>query len=588
VEPAAPESIPLSQIPLNGPNGNEGILENLTLYRCDPDAEKNKHCDVIFPQSVYRTVVDHLSHDTTREHGGFLLGYESCMGEAKTPVVVITEAMPAKFTEGTPVRLTFTTDTWRDLDNEIAEKYRDLASAPQRVGWYHSHPNISIFLSHWDLDVCTTFEKRKFPVALVVDPVKNRGGFFIGGEKGYQPHSPQGFYEARNMQKESIVSWGNVKRVEPENKKTATPDPPPAPTASYLWAVVLTMLLIVASVGYLYVGQLRDREQLNALEAKIDRLNKGINEIKENTHPRAEVIEVTVTPEDALLSAAQHQDMTAEVKNSENQKVKWSINPKVAGSISSTGTYTAPASVRQETQVTVIATSLADPAKSGSAHITLRPAETKQPIVIDVRPANLSLKPSESKLFRADVTGSGSNDVTWSIYPPDRGKIDADTGLYTAPAALPEKNRTVRIIATSKTDPTKTSERIVKLVPASGSTAANDGASGQGTATSSTGQGQPSAQESAPLEVRADKTVLSEGEHAKLTATAGSEEQKEVDWSLNGGVGSIAFGEFIAPPEIKDGGDSVTITATTKGEPKRSGSVKITLTPKSAQGGAQQ
>src|SRR5215469_10684028 len=195
-------TVPLSQILIKGGGpGQQGSLGELTLYHCEGESERNKRCEIIFPQSEYLKVVQHLSEDTTREHGGFLLGYESCMDDSGAPVIVITEAVPAKFTEGTPVRLTFTTDTWRHLDDEIAEMYRESKSVPQRVGWYHSHPSIPIFLSQSDLDVCTTFERRNYPIALVVDPVKERGGFFVGGGEGYHPHSPQGFYEAQNSQK---------------------------------------------------------------------------------------------------------------------------------------------------------------------------------------------------------------------------------------------------------------------------------------------------------------------------------------------------------------------------------------------------
>jgi len=341
-----------------------------------------------------------------------------------------------------------------------------------------------------------------------------------------------------------------------------------------------------AASSYLYIGLQRDHERLNALEKEIAHLNQIIGEAspKGEVRPQVPAIEVKVTPEDVLLPASGKQLMASEVQNSENKRVKWSINPPGLGSISSTGMYKAPASVRQETQVTVIATSLANPSVSGSAHITLWPNGHPAPLDIDVRPKGQSLRPSESWAFRAYVTGAGSHEVIWSIDPADRGSINPKTGSYTAPSTLPDKNATVMIIATSEADPTKKATLIVTLVPAP--SPKNDGASGGSTAT---GDGQPAIPENSPLEVKADRTALSEGEHAKLTADTGGTEEKDVDWSLNvGAVGSITAGEFIAPPEIKAGGDSVTITAATKTVPKRSGSVTITLTPKNAQSNLQQ
>jgi len=261
---ASSAALPLSEISANGAGlGLEASLRELSQYRCGSEGEQNKRCEIILPQSVYRAVVDHLSQDTNREHGGFLLGYETTLGDAGAPVLVITEAIAAKFTEGTPVKLVFTTDSWRSLDDEIAAKYRNAAHVPQRVGWYHSHPNISIFLSHWDLDVCTTFDRRKYPVALVVDPVRKQGGFFVGGSQGYLPHSPQDFYEVHNMQKEPMVEWVNVTRAnkpitKPESESAAkavpiardTPEQRRAARAREL-ASALAIAIMAAGIAYL-------------------------------------------------------------------------------------------------------------------------------------------------------------------------------------------------------------------------------------------------------------------------------------------------------------------------------------------------
>jgi len=145
-----------------------------------------------------------------------LLGYETWSEEAHAPVVVVEHAIPAKHTSGTPVRLTFTKESWRDLDG-ITEKLSQNGRVPTRVGWYHSHPNISIFLSHWDLDVCKEFDRRQYPIALVVDPVNRQGGFFIRGKNGYHPHVVQGFLEVHDVQKDSIVDWSNLARGEKES-----------------------------------------------------------------------------------------------------------------------------------------------------------------------------------------------------------------------------------------------------------------------------------------------------------------------------------------------------------------------------------
>lgn len=185
-------------------------LQGLTSHRSENEAHHAGECIVVFPQSAYRCVVDHLSKDVSREHGGFLLGYETWSEEAKAPVVVVEHAIPASHTSGTPVRLTFTKESWRELD-AITEKLSKNGHVVTRVGWYHSHPDLNIFLSHWDLDVCKEFDRRQNPIALVVDPVKRRGGFFVRAKDGYRPQQAEGFLERHDLQQSSIVDWVNLK-----------------------------------------------------------------------------------------------------------------------------------------------------------------------------------------------------------------------------------------------------------------------------------------------------------------------------------------------------------------------------------------
>jgi len=200
------ESVSAGPVPAEVPVS----LQGLTSHRSENEGHHPGECIVVFPQSAYRSVEEHLSKDVTREHGGFLLGYETWSKEARAPVVVVEHAIPASHTSGTPVRLTFTKESWRELD-AITEKLSKNGHAVTRVGWYHSHPDLNIFLSHWDLDVCKEFDRRRNPIALVVDPVKRRGGFFVRAKDGYRPQQAEGFLERHDLQESSIVDWVNLK-----------------------------------------------------------------------------------------------------------------------------------------------------------------------------------------------------------------------------------------------------------------------------------------------------------------------------------------------------------------------------------------
>ncbi len=84
---------------------------------------------------------------------------------------------------------------------------------------------------------------------------------------------------------------------------------------------------------------------------------------------------VNVTPQATSLGPSQVQQFSSLVGGNPNQTVVWSINPN-AGSISTTGLYTAPATITTQQTVTVTATSAIDGTTNATATVTLVPAGT--------------------------------------------------------------------------------------------------------------------------------------------------------------------------------------------------------------------
>lgn len=82
------------------------------------------------------------------------------------------------------------------------------------------------------------------------------------------------------------------------------------------------------------------------------------------------IISVVVSPNTVSLSSGQTQQFTATVTGATNNAVTWSISPQL-GSISSTGLYTAPASIAATQNVSIIATSAADTGRTGTATVSL-------------------------------------------------------------------------------------------------------------------------------------------------------------------------------------------------------------------------
>jgi proteasome lid subunit RPN8/RPN11 len=51
------------------------------------------------------------------------------------------------------------------------------------VGWYHTHPGFGIFLSNMDLFIHRNFFPQKWHIALVLDPVNKKSGYFCWDKK---------------------------------------------------------------------------------------------------------------------------------------------------------------------------------------------------------------------------------------------------------------------------------------------------------------------------------------------------------------------------------------------------------------------
>ncbi|MFZ0638202.1 MAG: hypothetical protein WA020_01415 [Candidatus Acidiferrales bacterium] len=187
-------------------------------------------------------------------------------------------------------------------------------------------------------------------------------------------------------------------------------------------------------------------------------------------------IAVSVTPALATVAAGQSASFTATVTGTSNGDVTWTVdgiangnsavgqvcapgsNPCAAPSgAEATVDYVAPQTQPQPSSVTLMATSQADPASSGSAQIAI--SAPAQPGV-GVVPFYEFLGASQQFQFIANVTGAASTSVTWTISSaaPGQGCSGAscgsidNAGNYTAPGTAPSPNA-ISVTATSAANP---------------------------------------------------------------------------------------------------------------------------------------
>ena len=123
------------------------------------------------------------------------------------------------------------------------------------------------------------------------------------------------------------------------------------------------------------------------------------------------VVAVAVSPTQAELLAGQSQQFSASVSGATNKAVTWTVEPAL-GTVSSTGLYTAPASLAAPTRVAVKATSVADPGKWAQADVDLRPKPKVEFTISDMRLTSLSYNGQSFYAF-ADYLVQGA----WFLAP---------------------------------------------------------------------------------------------------------------------------------------------------------------------------
>ncbi len=189
--------------------------------------------------------------------------------------------------------------------------------------------------------------------------------------------------------------------------------------------------------------------------------------------PPPPTVTVTIQPASASLFLGQTQAFQATVVGSTNTNVTWQVNGVAggstpAGTISSSGLFTAPAILPPGANVTVTAVSQVNPKDSASVTVTL-----EDNIIVSLLPPSATVSTGAAQVFTASVTGTGnpSTAVTWSVNGVAGGNANFGTlvsngsasAVYTAPAAPPTP-ATVTVTATSVADTSKSANASVTVV----------------------------------------------------------------------------------------------------------------------------
>jgi len=173
---------------------------------------------VFVTQPAYSRICVHSVSDMDNEVGGIMVGEWCTDDKTGEQFVVVEHALPARHTRQGSVYLTFTQDSLVDIHDEIDAHFK----GKKIVGWYHTHPRMGIFLSHYDTWLHQHFFPEPWQVALVVEPHSANGGFFIRQKNGaLDPTRYFGFHELDGNFGRTMVFWTNLYLYENEEGETS-------------------------------------------------------------------------------------------------------------------------------------------------------------------------------------------------------------------------------------------------------------------------------------------------------------------------------------------------------------------------------
>jgi proteasome lid subunit RPN8/RPN11 len=148
-------------------------VEDVHIWEYEPAKSHGAAIQVVTQTSVYDVICQQAREALPNETGGFLMGQIGRDIARRRWHLFVDCAEPVIPVEAAPTHFSF---TWRDV-----ERVRSLREKKGRalVGWYHTHPDLGVFLSQTDVEKThNRLFNDEFQIALVLDPVQGTAAYF--------------------------------------------------------------------------------------------------------------------------------------------------------------------------------------------------------------------------------------------------------------------------------------------------------------------------------------------------------------------------------------------------------------------------
>lgn len=148
----------------------------LAGVKLEDDTESPAACDILFMETAFVDAKNHAMTSLRREVAGFMIGPPPEQQPNGRYTVHVAQMIPAEHTIMQGASVTYTHESWRTIHDWLSENYPNEEQII--LGWYHTHPGFGIFLSNMDLFIHKNFFSQPWHVALVLDPVNQKSGYF--------------------------------------------------------------------------------------------------------------------------------------------------------------------------------------------------------------------------------------------------------------------------------------------------------------------------------------------------------------------------------------------------------------------------
>lgn len=130
---------------------------------------------VFCQRDAYNAMHAHAASDLRNECTGLMVGQAFRDPEVGRDFVVIDKTVPVDATSQSGVHVHVDVERFGRVQADVQRQ----VPGARLVGWYHTHPNLGIFLSSTDFQVTEGLFNASWHVATVIDPVRNEEGSFV-------------------------------------------------------------------------------------------------------------------------------------------------------------------------------------------------------------------------------------------------------------------------------------------------------------------------------------------------------------------------------------------------------------------------